>query len=42
MYRLSSHHRFGLQQRAGDGAFLAGILLVLIAAIAISLAMPWD
>ncbi len=41
MQGLSSHHRFGLRDRAKAGAFPAAILLVLIAAIAISLAVPW-
>jgi hypothetical protein len=35
------HHRFGLRERVRAGAFPAAILLVLIAAIAISLALPW-
>jgi hypothetical protein len=41
MYGLSSHHRFGFQKKAGDGAFVWGLLLVLIAAIVISVAVPW-
>jgi hypothetical protein len=42
MRGFSSDHRFDLQEKAGAGAFPAGVLLILIVAIAISLGMPWD
>jgi hypothetical protein len=42
MRALSSHHhRFDWRASTEGAAFPAGLLLVLVAAIAFSMAMPW-
>jgi hypothetical protein len=42
MLGFPSHHRFDLQERTGYALSQgAGLLLVLIAAIAVSLVAPW-